>query len=65
MCELRALCSVDIVWPFANLPAAIAPLPIIATLVAAWLVLSPSAIVYVNEHIQRRIPDVLAILDDV
>lgn len=33
-------------------------------LIAAWLVLAASAVVYAEEHLQDWIPDVLAIPDD-
>jgi hypothetical protein len=39
-------------------------LPIRDALVAAWLVLAASAMVYADEHLQDWIPDVLAIPDD-
>ncbi|MDD9727571.1 hypothetical protein PVV74_19135 [Roseovarius sp. SK2] len=63
-CTNRSRCSADTVRSFTNLRAAIPPLPIMGTLVAAWLVLSASAVVYAVEHIQRRIPDGLAIPGD-
>lgn len=38
--------------------------PVRDALVAAWLVLAASAVVYADQHLQDRIPDVLAIADD-
>ncbi len=38
-------------------------LPVRDALVAAWLVLAASAVVYADEHLQDWIPDVLAIPD--
>ncbi|RBI77064.1 hypothetical protein DQW77_03505 [Roseovarius sp. TE539] len=48
----------------ASLRAVFPRLPLKDALVAAWLVLAASAVVYADEHLQDWIPDVLAIPDD-
>ena len=47
-----------------KLRAVVRLLPIWDVLVAAWLVLAATAIVYADEHVQDWIPEVLAIPDD-
>lgn len=48
----------------ANLRSTLLRLPVRDALVAAWLVLATSAVVYADEHLQDWIPDVRAIPDD-
>lgn len=48
----------------ASLRTALPCLPVKDSLIAAWLVLAASAVVYADEHLQDWVPDVLAIPDD-
>ncbi|HMQ94841.1 MAG TPA: hypothetical protein PKA33_20615 [Amaricoccus sp.] len=48
----------------AGLRTALPRLPVRDALIAAWLVLAASAVVYADEHLRDWIPDVLAIPDD-
>lgn len=48
----------------ASLRTALPRLPVKDALIAAWLVLAASAVVYADGHLQDWIPDVLAIPDD-
>ncbi|WP_300043368.1 hypothetical protein [uncultured Paracoccus sp.] len=48
----------------ASLRTALPRLPVRDALLAAWLVLAASAVVYADEHLQDWIPDVLTIPED-